>query len=115
MGLFKNLKDAYPILKILGNKYVIVLVFFSVWMLFLDNTSYVEQRILNKQIDELQENKKYYEEEIKRDKKNIKLLQKPAHIEKYGREKYFMKRKNEDIYLIEFEEDSIKEAQTKSN
>ena len=61
MGLFKNLKDAYPILKILGNKYVIVLVFFSVWMLFLDNTSYVEQRILNEQIDELQENKKYYE------------------------------------------------------
>ena len=62
MGFFKNLKDAYPILKILGNKYVIVLVFFSVWMLFLDTTSYIEQRILNEQIDELQENKKYYEE-----------------------------------------------------
>jgi len=64
MSFLKNLTDAYPILKILGNRYVIVLAFFIVWMLFLDNTSYMEQRILNKQLNELEDNKKYYQNEI---------------------------------------------------
>jgi cell division protein DivIC len=58
MSYFKNLTNAYPILKVLGNRYVIVLVFFSVWMLFLDNTSYMDHRVLDKQLDELEDNKK---------------------------------------------------------
>ena len=114
MSYFKNLTDTYPILKILGNRYVIVLVFFTVWMLFLDNTSYMEHRILNKQLNELEDNKKYYQDEIKKDKENIKLLKNPDQIEKYAREKYYMKRDSEDIYIIEFEGDSIKEEQSKS-
>ncbi|WP_333875498.1 FtsB family cell division protein [Flavobacterium sp.] len=114
MSWFKNLTDTYPILKILGNRYVIVLVFFSVWMLFLDNTSYMEHRVLNKQLDELEDNKKYYQDEIKKDEENIKLLKNPDQIEKYAREKYYMKRDSEDVYIIEFEGDSIKEEQSKS-
>ncbi len=114
MSFFKNLTDAYPILKILGNRYIIVLVFFIIWMLFLDNTSYMEQRVLNKQLDELENNKKYYQDEIKKDQENIKLLKNPDQIEKYAREKYYMKRDSEDVYIIEFEEDSLKEEQSKS-
>ena len=84
MSFFKNLTDAYPILKILGNRYVIVLCFFTIWMLFLDNTSYMEHRVLDQQLDELEDNKKYYQEEIKKDEENIKLLKNPDQIEKYG-------------------------------
>jgi cell division protein FtsB len=83
-------------------------------MLFLDNTSYMEHLILNKQLNELEDNKKYYQDEIKKDKENIKLLKNPDQIEKYAREKYYMKRDSEDIYIIEFEGDSIKEEQSKS-
>ena len=114
MSYFKNLTNAYPILKILGNRYVIVLAFFTVWMLFLDNTSYMEHRILNKQLNELKDNKKYYQDEIKKDEENIKQLKNPDQIEKYAREKYYMKRDSEDIYIIEFEGDSIKDEQSKS-
>ena len=114
MSFFKNLTNTYPILKILGNRYVIVLVFFTVWMLFLDNTSYLEHRILNKQLNELEDNKKYYQDEIHKDDENIKLLKNPDQIEKYAREKYYMKRDSEDIYIIEFEGDSLKEEQSKS-
>ena len=114
MSYFKNLTNAYPILKILGNRYVIVLAFFTVWMLFLDNTSYMEHRILNKQLNELEDNKKYYQDEIKKDEENIKQLKNPDQIEKYAREKYYMKRDSEDIYIIEFEGDSIKDEQSKS-
>ena len=114
MSFLKNLTDKYPILKFLGNRYVIVLVFYTVWMLFLDNTSYLEHRVLNKQIDELEDNKKYYQDEIRKDDENIKLLKNPDQIEKYAREKYYMKRDSEDVYIIEFEGDSIKEEQSKS-
>ena len=113
MNHFKNLTDAYPILKILGDRYVIVTVFFVIWMIFLDNTSYIEHSVLNKQLNELEDNKKYYQDEIKKDKKNIKLLKNPDQIEKYAREKYYMKRNSEDIYLIEFEGDTVKEEQSK--
>jgi cell division protein FtsB len=85
-----------------------------VWMLFLDNYSYLEHRILNKELDELEDNKKYYEEEIKKDGENIKLLKNPDQIEKYAREKYYMKRDSEDIYIIEFEEESIPDEKSKS-
>ena len=110
MSFFKNLTDAYPILKILGNRYVIVLAFFTVWMLFLDNTSYMEHHILNKQLDELEDNKNYYNIEILKDKQSIKNLKNPSQIEKYAREVYFMKRDSEDIYIIDIEEDRIKDS-----
>ena len=111
MSYFKNLTTAYPILRILGNRYVIVLVFFTVWMTFLDNTSYMEHRILNKQLNELEDNKEYYKQEIRKDCESIKLLKNPDQIEKYAREKYYMKRDSEDIYLIEFEGDTVKKSQ----
>ena len=114
MSYFKNLTNTYPILKILGNRYLIVLAFFIVWMLFLDNTSYMEHRILNKQLNELEDNKEYYKQEIRKDSESIKLLKNPDQIEKYAREKYYMKRDSEDIYIIDFEGDSIKDEQSKS-
>ena len=77
-------------------------------MLFLDNYSYMDQRVLNKQIDELQDNKKYYQDEIRKDKENIKLLKNQYQVEKYAREKYYMKKDSEDVYIVEFEGDTIK-------
>ncbi|MEO0037723.1 MAG: hypothetical protein RIQ59_934 [Bacteroidota bacterium] len=107
---YENLLLQYPFLKFLGNKYTIVLLFFTVWMVFLDNQSYLEQRILNKQKDELEANKEYYKEEIAKDKQSIKQLKNLGQIERYGREKYYMKRPNEDIYLIDNEDEKIKDS-----
>lgn len=96
-----------PWFKFMSNKYIWVLLFFTTWMLFLDNYSYFDHRILDNQINELEDNKKYYQEEIKKDEEQIKQLKNPEQIEKYAREKYFMKKDSEDIYIIEFEGDSI--------
>ena len=71
-----------PWFKFLSNKYVWVLLFFSTWMIFLDNYSYFDHRVLDNQIDELEDNKKYYQEEIKKDLENIKKLKNPQQIEK---------------------------------
>ena len=101
-------KQKKPWLKIVSNKYLLISLLFAVWMLFLDNYSYMDQRQLNKQIDELQDNKKYYQDEIKKDNQSIKLLKNQDQVEKYAREKYYMKRENEDIYIVEYEGDTIK-------
>jgi cell division protein DivIC len=94
--------------KFLSNKYVWVLLFFLTWMIFLDNYSYFEHRFLNRQIEELEDNATYYQGEIKKDEENIKQLKNPLQIEKYAREKYYMKKDSEDIYIIEFEGDNVK-------
>lgn len=103
----RKLTEKHPLLRFLSNKYVIVSAFFIVWMLFLDNYSYLDHRLLDKEINELEENKEYYLQEIKQDKKNIKTLKNPHQVEKFAREKYYMKKDSEDIYIIEYEGDSL--------
>ena len=78
-------------------------------MIFLDNYSYFEHRILDKQIEELEDNISYYKKEIAEDSLKIKKLKNTDQIEKYAREKYYMKRANEDVYLIEYEDDQNQE------
>ena len=105
---FEETKQKKPWLKIVSNKYLLISLLFGVWMLFLDNYSYMDQRQINNQIDELQENKKYYQDEIRKDNQSIKLLKNQDQVEKYAREKYYMKKDSEDIYIIEYEGDTIK-------
>ena len=107
---FQNLILKYPYLKFLGSRYILALLFFIVWMLFFDNQSYFDQRILDKQIKELEDNKSYYKEEIAKDKQRIKNLKSLGLIERFGRENYFMKRPDEDIYIIDIEDDRIKDS-----
>lgn len=107
---FQNLVLHYPFLKFLGNKYILVLIGFIVWMLFLDNYSFLDQRNLDKQINELETNKTYYKQEIEKDKKSIKKLKNPNETERYAREKYYMKRDSEDVYIIEFEGEKNKDS-----
>ena len=83
-------------------------------MIFLDNYSLLDHRVLDKEINELEDNKKYYKDEIKMDQQKIKLLKNPDQIEKYAREKYYMKRDSEDIYIIEFEENLPPDEKGKS-
>lgn len=83
-------------------------------MIFLDNYSLLDHQILDKEINELEDNKDYYKDEIKMDQEKIKLLKNPDQIEKYAREKYYMKRDSEDIYIIEFEDDLPPDEKGKS-
>lgn len=114
MNFIQRFKEKHPWFKYIYNRYVLVLLFFIIWMLFLDNYSYIEHRVLNKEIDEIKTNKEYYQDEIKRDCLEIKHLKNSDMIEKYAREKYYMKRDSEDIYIIEFsEEDSSEKPEKK--
>lgn len=93
----------YPLLKWLTNRFVLVTLFFVIWLVFFDTYSLFDQREIDKEINKLEDNKAYYQEEIHKDEVYINKLHKMEEVEKYAREKYYMKRDNEDIYIIEMD------------
>lgn len=89
------------------NIFVIILIIFTVWMVFFDSNSLLIHNELNSEIKTLEDEKEYYRKEINKDKEAIKELKNEEGLEKYAREEYYMKRENEDIYIIEYQ-DSLK-------
>ncbi len=106
MKLISKIKNNKWI-RIIGNKYLIITVFFVFWMLFFDTNSFLIHKELNDDIKKLEENKKAYLEEIINDKIFIDKMKDSVEIEKFAREQYYLKKENEEIYLIEHE-DSVK-------
>ena len=103
------------------NKYLIVIVLFSVWIVFLDEHNLI---ILNKRsniLQEKQDEKQLLIEEIKTDSNTLHSLNNdPEAIEKFARENFLMKKENEDIFIIREKSDeqnnaSIIENQQKNN
>ncbi len=89
--------------KFFTNIFVLIVVVFAVWMAFFDENSYLIHREFNQEIEELEKTIKFYEDRIQEDKATIQKLQDSLELERFAREKYLMKKKNEDIYIIEFD------------
>ena len=99
---FKQFRNK-PFVKFISNRYIIILLIFIIWMLFFDENSYLIHRDLNKEIDKIENATDYYQREINKDSKEISDLKNPDSLEKFAREKYHMKKKDEEIYIIEFD------------
>jgi len=91
--------------KIFSNKYLLVIIAFVVWMLFLDSNSWLIHHELDSEIDDLEKNKQYYLNEIAKDKAIIEKLDDSLELEKFARREYFMKRENEEIFIIEHQKE----------
>lgn len=92
---------------IITNVYVIVLTAFVIWMLFFDTNSLLIHRELKKEIKNLEKTQDFLRKEIEQDKKILEKLSDTTELEKFAREQYYLKKKNEEIYLIEHD-DSLK-------
>jgi len=86
----------------LKNKYLLTAAGFVVWMLFFDDRDFLTTYSRHPQeLKKLQQSSKYYQDEITTTKNELgRLKSNPSTIEKYAREKYLMKRDNEDLFLI---------------
>lgn len=87
--------------KIFRNFYFLFSVGFFIWMLFFDVNDFVSQYELRQKRAELEDEKAYYTakiEEVKQDK--AELMSRPALLEKFAREKYLMKKPNEDVFIV---------------
>jgi cell division protein FtsB len=89
---------------LLGNLYVLVLTVFTIWMVFFDTNSLLIHLELRREIDKLKKQQEFLREEIARDKEVIERLSDPEELERFARETYLLKRKDEEIFLIEFED-----------
>lgn len=96
-------------LKPFKNIYVLALIGFAVWMIFFDAHSWLLHRDLNKDINDLETEKAYYRNEMEKDKKAIKELSTEEGVERMARETYYMKKPNEDIYIIEYQDSLAKQ------
>jgi len=75
---------------------------FVVWMLFFDEKDVFTQQKRASELQKLEDKIEYYQDQITETRNNIDLLDKdPMMLEKFAREKYFMKRPNEDVFIIE--------------
>ena len=90
--------------KLFSNIYILITTVFLIWILFLDSNSVVVNIKLKSQINDLENKINQLQKEIEIDKKLISTLKNLDSLEKYGREKHFMKKPNEEIFIIEIEE-----------
>lgn len=92
--------------KYINNKYFYTGVLFLIWWIFFDQESIIVQYNLSSLRSGLEQQKEYYNSEIKKDQAAINTLQNDTvFLEKYAREKYFMKKDNEDVFVIVREEE----------
>ena len=85
----------------LKNKFFISTVAFIAWICFFDERDVFTMNKYRHELDGLQKSKRYYTEQIAKEKTELENLRyNPAALEKYAREKYYMKRDGEDLFLV---------------
>ncbi len=95
MKLFKHIPNW------IKNKYLISLTVFVAIILFFDKNDLFTQLTRSHELKALQQSKQYYSSNIEAERKELEQLKtNPAILEKYAREKYLMKRDNEDLFII---------------
>jgi hypothetical protein len=85
----------------LKNKYLLTGVFFLIWMLFFDPKDILSGFERRDKLNELQNSEQHLKQLITESQIELNLLKNNAQsIEKYAREKYMMKKDNEDLFII---------------
>jgi len=89
------------ILKFFINKYFLTTVVFLVWLVFFDSNNILTNMRTRDKLNGLRKDKKFYIDEVKKDSILVqKLLYDTLELERYARERYLMKKDNEDVYLV---------------
>jgi cell division protein FtsB len=89
------------VLSIVSNKYVVTTTLFVVWMLFIDQDNVINQVKARMKLAKLEHEREFYQNEIAKGKEELSVLQNdPIMLEKLAREKYLMKREDEEIFIF---------------
>lgn len=87
--------------KAFRNFYVITGLIFLIWMLFLDSNDLISRYRLSAKLRALEDEKEYYQQKIKEvEQDKNELFGDRESLEKFAREKYLMKKDNEDVFVI---------------
>ena len=98
----KRIKDLYQKLPApLRNKYLITFIVFLIWIFFIYKFDIITQIKMNKEFKQLKQQQEFYKEEIEKDSTEIyNLNNNPEEQERFARERFLMKKENEDLFII---------------
>ncbi len=83
------------------NKFFLVTVAFVVWMTFFDKNDLLSQYQYHEQVSKLEQERDFYKTETDKVSKDLEeLTSNPQQLEKFAREKYLMRKDNEDVYVV---------------
>ena len=89
------------VVELFANKYFLVSLCFIVWMLFFDRNDLLSQYEYRSQLNKFKKEKEFYIAEIEKVTTDLnELTTNKERLEKFAREKYLMKKDNEDVYVI---------------
>jgi cell division protein FtsB len=85
----------------LKNKYAYTLLFFIIWVCFIDQNNIMTAYSYNVELNKLEKEKEYFNEAIEKTSKELfDLTENPATLEKFARENYFMKKEDEEVFVF---------------
>lgn len=85
----------------LKNKYALTAGIFIIWIAFFDQNNLITQYQYHAELNKLEEEKQFYQEELKVIQEDLHELQSdPKTLEKFAREKYLMKKDDEELFVI---------------
>jgi cell division protein FtsB len=88
-------------LSIIKNKYLVTVIALLTWLLFFDKNDVFTQYELIEKCRKLERDKNYYLSEIEQNRANLKDLKtNKKSLETFSREKYLMKKENEDVFVF---------------
>jgi cell division protein FtsB len=88
-------------LNLFRNKYFLVTAAFAVWMIFFDRNDLFSQYEYHQQVSKLKQERDFYQKETAKVHQDLdELTSNKEKLEKFAREKYLMKKDNEDVFVI---------------
>jgi cell division protein DivIC len=94
-------KYAEKIPPVFRNKYFLTIAIFIIWIVILDTNNLIERYSQLSELHKLEKDKEYYIKKIEDDRRKLNELKTDNHnLEKFAREQYRMKKKDEDLYIV---------------
>jgi len=108
-------KYADKIPSFLRNKYLLTITIFVIWILLLDTNNLIERYRQLRELRKLETEREYYTKKIEEDRRKLNELKTDDNnLEKFAREQYKMKRKDEDLYIVLTPQEERKILQSKN-
>ncbi|MDB5001008.1 MAG: septum formation initiator [Mucilaginibacter sp.] len=86
---------------LIKNKFFLATAAFIIWMIFFDKNDLFSQYEYHQQLSKLKQEQEFYKTQTAQVNKDLdELTSDKAKLEKFAREKYLMKKDNEDVFVI---------------
>lgn len=101
----------------LRNKYLLTIAVFFIWVLLFDGNNLIDRYHDLVTLKQFERDKEYFQNRIEEDRRKLNELRtNNENLEKFAREQYYMKKDDEDLFIIVSEKDEkrdIKETKDK--